>query len=703
MPLNAEVWRLFVSPTFSADQTIYAAAKNNLMRSVDGGDNWKTVTYPPISAGLTIYDLALSPYFGADETLFAKTSPVSNFDTQELWRSTDGGMTWRSAHNGLYLGSGNRLRSIAVIALGEGEIALIAATSWALLISFDFDGTWYVLGRDDIGQLYTPADFAWTGVMFAQNNDNNLYRTRDFGKTWQITFPYGGGTIGLSPDYVIDRTLYVKTTYALWRSMNDGNTWSKQAENPPVNIQSIDHQSFVFSPAFENDGTVYAIQPVSWYETNWILKSTDAGRHWRVQFLPFTSKGMNRLAFSPQFATDRTIFMIFGSNLYRSTDAGANWVKIDGYNSIPLSYGSGPVSLVISPNYAQDNTLFVGTSYDGLYRSTDGGGHWTLLKSFGNLLDFSVSPGYSQDLTLYAILGDQHVLVLVRSVDGGVTWQNNPTIFGNYYSPRLHPSPDFVNDGTLFVFVSPNQKIYRSTNRGDDFIQISGTEGASYFHISPHYKTDRTLVTDLGITEDDGEHWFPFERPHTIGGIGYWQNQLTMVMFHSGDGAHANPYRGLYYYQWPQVSLPPTISFGIDPDMPAPVQVDLPLRAVDNRAVSWSVDGSAPWLTMSPVSDTTPAMLTLIADPGGETIMVGSMRTTITLTLYLSYRLQPSYPISLKAFLVNARVYLPLTMRSYRPLYTRSTSPLLNSLLMQGPATISHLKLDTFITFQRQE
>lgn len=164
-PLDAKVRELFVSPTFTVDQTIYATIQNSLRRSVDGGEHWGNVTYPTTS-DCTINNLTFSPYFANDQTLFAPS-----LGCQQLWRSTDDGITWQPVHNGLYIEQGNRLKNVAAIALGEGKIALIAATEWALLISFDFDGMWYVLGWNTLGQLYVPADFAWTGVMFARNAD----------------------------------------------------------------------------------------------------------------------------------------------------------------------------------------------------------------------------------------------------------------------------------------------------------------------------------------------------------------------------------------------------------------------------------------------------------------------------------------------------------------------------------------------------
>ncbi len=706
-PLDAEVWELFVSPTFANDQTIYAIGTNSLMRSVDGGEHWENVSYPPLSGGSMVGALHLSPYFSDDRTLFALV-PAS-FSRGQLWRSMDGGMTWQPIHNGMYLEAGNILRSAAVIALGGGEIALIAATRWGLLISFDFDGTWYVLSQNAIDRLIVPADFAWTGVMFAYNAYKNLYRTQDFGKTWQDIFPttenYSSHSpVILSPDYIADRTLYMKTPYALWRSTDDGSTWNTLAENPPIsNIGGINQQSFVFSPAFESDGTVFAV-PFCVYECGLILKSTDAGRHWRALFLPApSSQGVqNILVFSPAFAADHTVFIIFGSNMYRSTDGGESWSRIEGYNKIPLSYGSYPTKLTISPNYPQDNTLFVITPVEGLYRSTDGGNTWALLKANQGMLDFAISPGYPQDPTLYVLSSDGSHLFLDRSTDGGVTWQRLPFPQVNYYRIKLSLSPDFLNDGTLFVLSNPG--IFRSTNRGESFEKVPGTEGASYFHLSPRYKTDRTWVTDLGITEDDGAHWFPLAQAFAIGGIGYWQNRLTMLMMHPGDVDYADPYEGLYYYRWPKLIPPPaSINFGIDANEPAPVDVNVFLQTADDRPVPWLVEGRAPWLRLSTITGTMPSTLTLTADCGGETINVGSMNTSITLTLYLSYRLRRSYSISLEAFLVNARAYLPLVTRNYKPSSANSVLQASASRPMQEALTPSRLKSIPLVTFQKQK
>jgi len=61
-------------------------------------------------------------------------------------------------------------------------------------------------------------------------------------------------------------------------------------------------------------------------------------------------------------------------------------------------------ALVISPNYASDNTVFVGTEYGGIYKSTNGGVSWNQVN--GELTNtyyvssLVISPSYASDNTV---------------------------------------------------------------------------------------------------------------------------------------------------------------------------------------------------------------------------------------------------------------------------------------------------------------
>jgi photosystem II stability/assembly factor-like uncharacterized protein len=78
------------------------------------------------------------------------------------------------------------------------------------------------------------------------------------------------------------------------------------------------------------------------------------------------------VAVSPTFHRDKVIFLIVSNTLMISTDKGYSWKKlING-----LDYTNQMKSLSISPNYDQDETVFVSSDGDGIYRSQNGGRSW---------------------------------------------------------------------------------------------------------------------------------------------------------------------------------------------------------------------------------------------------------------------------------------------------------------------------------------
>lgn len=149
----------------------------------------------------------------------------------------------------------------------------------------------------------------------------------------------------------------------------------------------------------------------------------------------------------------------------KSTDGGASWVlRKDGFRAM------GGSSLAISPY--DENLLFVSggpmesinprLAEQGIYRSTNGGGQWTRVRSHltvrenltngGDLLDFAGRR------TVYAGTADEGLL---RSTDGGTTWTQlaTPTRLG---SPTLR-----VMDVRVADRANPDgfpQTVYVSTN-----------------------------------------------------------------------------------------------------------------------------------------------------------------------------------------------------------------------------------------------
>jgi hypothetical protein len=105
------------------------------------------------------------------------------------------------------------------------------------------------------------------------------------------------------------------------------------------------------------------------------------------------------LGISPNYANDQTVFAGTYApgeyqGIYKSTDGGLSWSKI-------LPTGSYVSSFGISPNYASDQTVFAGTDGGGVYKSTDGGLSWSHI-GLANVFSLGISPNYANDWTIFA-------------------------------------------------------------------------------------------------------------------------------------------------------------------------------------------------------------------------------------------------------------------------------------------------------------
>ena len=84
-----------------------------------------------------------------------------------------------------------------------------------------------------------------------------------------------------------------------------------------------------------------------------------------------------------------------------------------------LPKSGGPVNIVVSPDYANDLTIFAGIE-KSLYRSNNAGQTWQIISTPSFLFEqLEISPNFKSDQTLYA--GDYSNGVY-RSTNGGLTW-----------------------------------------------------------------------------------------------------------------------------------------------------------------------------------------------------------------------------------------------------------------------------------------
>jgi uncharacterized protein YycO len=228
----------------------------------------------------------------------------------------------------------------------------------------------------------------------------------------------------ISPNYANDHTLFIGTQDGrVFRSSDGGVTWTATS----LIVSNYEIRALAISPDYANDHTIFAGCGRAFdngYNCG-VYRSTDGGATWGVVNQGLIYQEVGALAISPNYKNDQTLFVtVWAGGVYRSTDGGTSWVEVN--NGQPNRRLS---ALAFSLDYANDHTIFLGTwgEYNdgGVYRSTDGGVSWVWMSEGLTtrwIHRVVTSPNFSHDRTLLAG-GEQ--------TNGGGLWISIPCVSPN--------------------------------------------------------------------------------------------------------------------------------------------------------------------------------------------------------------------------------------------------------------------------------
>lgn len=273
-------------------------------------------------------------------------------------------------------------QAVISIALTPGNPKVIyVGTSRTVYRSTDGGSTWRRM-NEGLGRhsMYTLAiDPQMTTAVYAGTFGNAVYGSHDGGRHWTIKDGETCGT-ALKPglrEYTgsllifalaIEASSEVSTIYAgtasgLFRSTDGGACWTAHnegLENLYITALAVDHSA---------PGTVYAGTTFGLY------KSTNRGQRWSVSDRGMSSgtppvrPSVSAIAIHP--IQPMTVYVGTKLGVYKSTDGAVTWT--------PMSQGLTThyvQSLVLDPTKPQ--VLYAGTN-GGIYKTTDGAQHWTSL------------------------------------------------------------------------------------------------------------------------------------------------------------------------------------------------------------------------------------------------------------------------------------------------------------------------------------
>ncbi|MCV6614411.1 MAG: glycosyl hydrolase, partial [Cellvibrionaceae bacterium] len=223
-----------------------------------------------------------------------------------------------------------------------------------------------------------------------------VWKTDNAGITWQPLFDdqgsYSIGDVTLDPNQ--PNVVWVGTGEnnsqrsvgygdGVYKSVDGGKSWTNTGLTESEHIARI-----VIDP--RNSNVVYvAAQGPLWRAggDRGVYKSTDGGTTWTHSLAISEHTGVTDLLMDPRnpdvlyaasYQRRRHVWTLINggpeSTLYKSTDAGKSWQKID--NGLPSS-DMGRIGLALAPS--QPDTLYAIVEAQegaGFYRSDDAGGSW---------------------------------------------------------------------------------------------------------------------------------------------------------------------------------------------------------------------------------------------------------------------------------------------------------------------------------------
>src|SRR5215472_8728324 len=363
------------------------------------------------------------------------------------------------------------------------------------------------------------------------------------GLKWRLIGPFRGGRAVAAAGVAGDPNMFYfgAVDGGIWKTTNAGVTWTPIFDHQPVG--SIGAIAIARSdPKIIYVGTGESDIRSDLASGDGVYRSTDGGETWQNVGLSDTRQ-ISRLVINPQNANIVYVGALghaYGPNsergVYKSTDGGEHWTKV---------LDQGPETGVADLAMATDhpNILFASTWHthrppwstyapidvagSAIFRSQDGGNSWARLTGSG-LPDGDwgrTAVAVSPDgKRIYSLIAAGRKSGLYRSDDGGDTWALKNSD-ARLTSRAWYFGSITIDPNNPDVFYVPNIALYRSEDGGQTIAIVRGAPGGGDYH---QLWVDPKNSSRMVLATDQGTT-ISVDRGQTWS---TWYNQPTAQLYH---------------------------------------------------------------------------------------------------------------------------------------------------------------------------
>ncbi len=538
-----------------------------------------------------------------NENIFWAGSPSGG-----LWQTSDGGNSWIpltdnnqvlgvsdiaipndfETSNTMYILTGDR---------DEGSMSSLGGASndnhsIGILKSTDAGNSWQATGLNyDVTEeallkrlLIHPTN---PEILYCAST-NGIFKTTNSGDNWNLIKEGKFFDLEFKPQDE-DNTLYASSKDEIFRTTDAGENWEQIYSTPITTIRT----DISVTPA--NPNIIYAISAGSSQGFGGLYKSDDGGNTFEIAF-EANVEGHNitgyyidgiydtwngqalydmALAISPTNANE---LWVGGINAWKSTDGGYNWECKTHW------WGDGGHTTVHADvhymKYQNENTLFE-VNDGGIYKVTDNGDTW---------IDITNGTAVSQ---IYRLSGNVENNVMAGLQDNGtkslineewidandgdgmeciVDYNNTATQYSTVFYGRLYRTDDNWETEPIYLtgdvyghyggywvtpyVIDPNDnntlyvgvdRIFKTTNKGDDWTELSGVSTSSKLRSMATCKANSQVLyvadnSNIWKTTDGGENW-----EQITNNLSSIQSSLTYIAINQNNPDIAWTTFGSYY------------------------------------------------------------------------------------------------------------------------------------------------------------